>query len=64
MTYGAGQRLVVGKPDENYPGLCEVDVLDGADAAGDAAGIARRIAEMVKAGFAVRDKAGHPSLPV
>ena len=58
VTYGAGQRLVVGKPDESYPGLCEVDVLDGADAAGDAAGIARRIAEMVKAGFAVRDKAG------
>ena len=45
-----------GQTDENYPGLCEVDVLDGADAAGDAAGIARRIAEMVKAGFAVRTR--------
>ncbi|EFB76371.1 UvrD-helicase domain-containing protein [Subdoligranulum variabile] len=58
VTYGDGQRLVVGKPDVSYPGLCEVDVLDGADAAGDAAGIAQRIAGMMQEGFAVRDKTG------
>lgn len=58
VTYGDGQRLVVGKPDASYPGLCEVDVLDGTDAAGDAAGIARRIAGMMQEGFAVRDKTG------
>ena len=39
-------------------GLCEIDVIDGADTAGDAAVIARRIAEMVKTGFAVRSKEG------
>lgn len=58
VTYGDGQRLVVGKPDAAYPGLCEVDVIDGADAAGDAATIARRIAAMMEAGFAVRGKEG------
>lgn len=58
VAYGDGQRLVVGKPDATYPGLCEVDVLDGADAAGDAAGIARRIADMVREGFTVREKGG------
>ena len=58
VTYGDGQRLVVGKPDAAYPGLCEVDVIDGADVAGDAATIARRIAAMMEAGFAVRGKEG------
>ena len=58
VSYGDGQRLVVGKPEETYPGLCEVDVIDGADAAGDAAGIARRIAIMVEEGFLVRSKEG------
>ena len=58
VTYGDGQRLVVGKPDAAYSGLCEVDVIDGADAAGDAATIARRIAAMMEAGFAVRGKEG------
>lgn len=58
VTYGDGQRLVVGKPDAAYPGLCEVDVIDGADAAGDAASIARRISEMVAEEFTVRGKEG------
>lgn len=58
VEYGDGQRLVVGKPDAEYPGLCEVDVVNGADAAGDAAVIARRIAAMVEEGFTVRGKEG------
>ena len=58
VAYGEGQRLVVGRPDNAYPGLCEVDVIDGADAAGDAAAIAERIAAMMAAGFPVRGKEG------
>lgn len=58
VDYGAGQRLVVGKPDGEYNGLCEVDVIDGADAAGDAATIAGRIAAMVNESFPVRGKEG------
>lgn len=58
VDYGDGQRLVVGKPDTSYPGLCEVDVIDGADGAGDAAAIAGRIADMVAAGYSVRGKEG------
>ena len=58
VDYGDGQRLVVGRPDEDYPGLCEIDVLDGADVAGDAAAIACRITGMVDQGFTVRGKEG------
>ena len=58
IAYGEGQRLVVGKDDGTYPGLCEVDVIEGADAAGDAAVIARRIAQMMQQGFLVRSKEG------
>lgn len=59
VPYGDGQRLVVGgDKSAAYQGLCEIDVIDGADTAGDAAVIARRIAEMVKTGFAVRSKEG------
>ena len=59
VPYGDGQRLVVGgDKSAAYQGLCEIDVIDGADTAGDAAVIARRIAEMVRTGFAVRGKEG------
>jgi len=59
VPYGDGQRLVVGgDKSAAYQGLCEIDVIDGADTAGDAAVIAGRIAEMVKTGFAVRGKEG------
>ena len=58
VEYGEGQRLVVGKPDPSYPGLCEVDVIDGADAAGDAAAIAGRIASLVAEGYPVRGREG------
>ena len=58
VDYGAGQRLVVGRPDAAYPGLCEIDVIDGADAEGDAAAIAQRIAAMLEEGFPVRGKEG------
>ncbi len=58
VTYGDGQRLVVGNKNTDYRGFCEVDVIDGAGAEGDAAAIAVRIREMVAEGFAVRDKAG------
>ncbi len=58
ISYGDGQRLVVGKPDPAYPGLCEVDVLDGADAAADARAVAERIRQMKEEGFVVRGKEG------
>ena len=58
VTYGDGQRLVVGNKDTDYRGFCEVDVIDGAGAEGDAAAIAARIQRMMAEGFAVRDKAG------
>ena len=58
VQYGDGQRLVVGRKDSDYRGMCEIDVIDGADVDGDAAAIARRIAEMVETGFAVRGKDG------
>lgn len=54
VAYGPGQRLVVGRQGD-YPGLCELDVIDGADAAGDARAIAARIGELCARGFAVRD---------
>ena len=59
VDYGDGQRLVVGD-DKNaaYQGMCEVDVMDGADTEAEAQHIARRIAEMVQSGFAVRGKEG------
>ena len=59
VEYGDGQRLVVGG-DKNaaYQGMCEIDVIDGADVDGDAAAIARRIREMVAEGFPVRGKEG------
>lgn len=59
VDYGDGQRLVVGG-DKNaaYQGICEVDVMDGADTEAEAQHIARRIAEMVQSGFAVRGKEG------
>ena len=38
VPYGDGQRLVVGgDKSAAYQGLCEIDVIDGADTAGDAA---------------------------
>ena len=59
VDYGDGQRLVVGGgKDVPYQGMCEIDVIDGADTDGDAAVIARRIAEMVESGFTVRGKEG------
>ena len=59
VDYGDGQRLVVGG-DKNaaYQGMCEVDVMNGADTEAEAQHIARRIAEMVQSGFAVRGKEG------
>ena len=57
VEYGDGQRLVVGNKTTDYRGFCEVDVIDGAGAEGDAAAIAARIQAMVSEGFAVRDKA-------
>ena len=57
VEYGDGQRLVVGNKATDYRGFCEVDVIDGAGAEGDAAAIAARIQAMVSEGFAVRDKA-------
>ena len=57
VEYGDGQRLVVGNKTTDYRGFCEVDVIDGAGAEGDAAAIAARIQTMVSGGFAVRDKA-------
>lgn len=57
VEYGAGQRLVVGKPGD-YQGLCELDFLPEADAAADARTIAARIEAMVAEGFAVRGREG------
>ena len=57
VEYGDGQRLVVGNKMTDYRGFCEVDVIDGAGAEGDAAAIAARIQAMVSEGFSVRDKA-------
>ena len=59
VDYGDDQRLVAGG-DKNaaYQGMCEVDVMDGADTEAEAQHIARRIAEMVQSGFAVRGKEG------
>ena len=50
--------MVGGDKDAAYQGMCEIDVIDGADVDGDAAVIARRIAEMVGQGFPVRGKDG------
>lgn len=58
VAYGDGQRLVVGSKTTDYRGFCEVDVIDGAGAEGDAAAIAARIREMMAEGFVVRDKTG------
>ena len=58
VEYGDGQRLVVGSKTTDYRGFCEVDVIDGAGAEGDAAAIAARIREMMAEGFVVRDKTG------
>ena len=59
VDYGDGQRLVVGgHKNAAYQGMCEVDVMDGADTEAEAQHIARRIAEMVQSGFAVRGKEG------
>lgn len=59
VDYGPGQRLVVGKPDAAYAGLCEVDAIDTegeADpTAAEARAIAARISAMVAEGFLVRD---------
>ena len=57
-AYGDGQRLVVGSKTTDYRGFCEVDVIDGAGAEGDAAAIAARIREMMAECFVVRDKTG------
>ncbi|MEE0800267.1 MAG: UvrD-helicase domain-containing protein [Gemmiger sp.] len=57
IEYGDGQRLVPGREGE-YRGLCELDVLPEADAAGDARTIAERIARMKEQGFAVRGEDG------
>ncbi|MGN0974605.1 MAG: UvrD-helicase domain-containing protein [Gemmiger sp.] len=58
VEYGPGQRLVVGNPQTDVPGLCELDVLPGADTAADADAVAARIVSMVAEGFAVRGKEG------
>ena len=59
IAYGPGQRLVVGKPGD-YPGLCQMLVLDGCTdpVADDARAIAARIAEMKAEEFPVRGKEG------
>lgn len=46
---------MVGRKDETYPGLCELDVIRGADTAADARTIAARIAQMMADGYPVRD---------
>jgi ATP-dependent helicase/nuclease subunit A len=46
---------VVGRKDETYPGLCELDVIREADTAADARTIAARIAQMMADGYPVRD---------
>ena len=56
IDYGDGQRLVVGKKNETYAGMCELDVIRNADTAADARTIAARIAEMMESGFSVRDE--------
>ena len=63
IDYGDGQRLVVGRKGETYEGLCELDVISGADAAGDARAIADRIARMVADCFAVRGTAPGQTRP-
>ena len=63
IDYGDGQRLVVGRKGETYEGLCELDVISGADAAGDARAIADRIARMVADCFAVRGAAPGQTRP-
>jgi ATP-dependent helicase/nuclease subunit A len=55
VEYGAGQRLIVGDEKQTYHGLCELDAVADADAAGDAAVVAQRIVQMQQEGFAVRD---------
>ena len=55
IDYGDGQRLVVGRKGETYPGLCELDVIREADTAADARTIAARIAQMMADGYPVRD---------
>lgn len=61
VMYGAGQRLVAGAPNPDYPGLCEVDVIDCTPDADcvqmDARVIAQRMADMVQEEFKVRAKA-------
>ena len=59
ITYGPGQRLVVGKPGD-YAGLCQTLVLDGCNdpATDDARAIAARIARMKAEGFPVRGGEG------
>ena len=63
IAYGKGQRLVVGKPSD-YRGLCEIDVLENADAASDAAVIAARIRKMQAEGYPVRGEGWHPPVSV
>ena len=46
---------MVGRKDETYPGLCELDVIREADTAADARTIAARIAQMMADGYPVRD---------
>lgn len=57
VEYGPGQRLVAGLPG-GYRGACEVQVVPSGLPAGDSAYIARRIRQMVRDGFPVRDKQG------
>ncbi len=65
VDYGDGQRLVVGgDKDAAYQGMCEIDVIDGADVDGDAAVIARAHCRDGRAGLP-RARQGRPAaLPV
>lgn len=53
VCYGPGQRLVVGRAGD-YPGRCELDVVDNADTAAEARTIADRIRALCQQQFAVR----------
>ena len=62
VDYGPGQRLVPGSPDAAYPGLCELDVVEG-DKTADAAQVAARVLAMCRDGFAVREDAAGQTRP-
>ena len=58
MAYGEGERLIPGGAAADAPGGFAVHMLDGGDAASEAAWVARRIAHMVREGAPVADGEG------